>query len=375
MPEHGKIASRQFMILVIMFIVGSSILLIPAALATHAEQDAWASAILGVIVGLGIIFILDRTGRRLPPGSLVDSLRALFGKWIGTAIAASVVFYAFFLGVFMLRYIGDFMATQIMPATPVEAIHILFIVLVIIAAKYGLETFARSAEIFMPWVILFLVVLTLFVLPQMKADNLMPVMQNGFSPIAKGSLPLIGIPYLELVLFLMMYPYVEDTAKRGRAFLLGGLVGGIMIIIVTVLTLSVLGPYLTVRNIYPSFALTKKINIAQFLQRIEALLAITWFLTIFFKTTITFYVASLGFAQIFKLKRYQSILFPLGFFTTIYALVVYPNIVYGIRFAGTIWTPYASVFGLLLPLLLLVMTFIRKAKRPDDRRKKEAESG
>ncbi|TNJ60309.1 spore gernimation protein [Paenibacillus hemerocallicola] len=371
--EQGKIAPRQFTILVIMFIIGSSILLVPAALGAQAKQDAWISAILGVAVGLGIIVLLAAAGSRLPSASLTESLKGLLGKWLGTVVAIFFVIHAFLLSVFMLRYIGDFMATQIMPETPVEAIHIVFIILVIMAAKHGLETFTRSAEIFLPWVLIFLFILTLFVLPQMKLDNLLPIMHNGFAPVLKGSLPLIGIPYLELVLLLMVYPHVDDPSKRTRAFLLGGTIGGILIILITVLTLSVLGPYLTVRNIYPSFALTKKINIGSFLQRIEALLAITWFLTIYFKTTVTFYVTAVGIAQIFKLKRYQSVLAPLGFLAAIYALIVYPDIVYGIRFAGTIWTPYAAVFGLLLPLVLLGIAMLRKIGG-SGRRKKGAGS-
>ncbi|MEF3303268.1 GerAB/ArcD/ProY family transporter [Paenibacillus sp. GYB003] len=358
--EQGKIATRQFTILVCMFIVGSSILLVPAALATHAKQDAWISACLGVAIGLLIVAMLCAAGSRFRALTLVEACKALLGSRFGSAVALLVIVHSFLLSVFMLRYIGDFMATQIMPETPVQAIHILFIALVVLACKYGLETFARSAEIFLPWIVLFLVALALFVAPQIKADNLMPVLENGFAPVVKGTLPLIGIPYLELVLFLMIYPYVDNAAGRGRAFLLGGAIGGAVIILITFLTVSVLGPYLTVRNIYPSFALTKKINVGQFLQRVEALLAITWFLTIFFKTTVTFYATALGLAQLLKLKRYQSVLVPLAFLAAIFAVIVYPNIVYGIRFSGAIWTPYAAVFGLALPLLLLAASAIRK---------------
>lgn len=367
--EQTKIAARQFMILVIMFIIGSSILLIPAALATHAEQDAWMSAIIGVVLGLCIIGILIALGNRFPTLNLIEVCMTLFGKWIGAAVSLLVVIHSFLLSVFMLRYIGDFMATQIMPETPVEAIHIVFILLVILASKYGLETLARSAEIFLPWVVGFLIVLTLFVLPQMDIENIRPVLQNGMSPVIKGTLPLIGIPYLELVLLMVVYPHVNETAKRGRAFLLGGTIGGTIIILITFLTLAVLGPYLTVRNIYPSFALTKQINIGQFLQRIEALLAIAWFLSIFYKTTLCFHVSAIGLSQILKLKRYHSVLVPLGFLCVTYATIVYPNIVYGIAFAGMIWTPYAAVFGLILPLLLLAVALIRRKGERRRRRK------
>lgn len=366
--DQNKIIPRQFTILVVMFIIGSSILLIPAALAAKAKQDAWIAAGVGVIVGLAIIVLLAAVGGRLPEASFIESLKKLFGRWIGNAVGLLFVMHGLLLSVFMLRYIGDFMATQIMPDTPVQAIHIVFILLVVFAARHGLGTLARSAEIFLPWVFAFLVILAIFVVPQIKTDNLMPVLQGGWTPIWKGSMALIGIPYLELVLVLMIYPHVDKPERRMRAFLIGGAIGGTIIIIITLLTLAVLGPYITTHNIYPSFALTKKINLGQFLQRVEALLAITWFLTIFYKTTIAFYVSATGLAHLFGLQRMQSVSAPLGFLVAVYALIVYPDIVYGIRFAGTIWTPYAAVFGLLIPLALLIATWLRRDRNPSGNR-------
>ncbi|MDQ0493800.1 hypothetical protein QOZ95_001962 [Paenibacillus brasilensis] len=38
----------------------------------------------------------------------------------------------------------------------------------------------------------------------------------------------------------------------------------------------VLGPDITARNIYPGYALAKKISIGHFLQRIEAIMATMW---------------------------------------------------------------------------------------------------
>ena len=54
MLENGKIAARQFAMLVFMFTAGSSLLLAPAMLATPAKQDAWLAGILGV--GAGLLF-------------------------------------------------------------------------------------------------------------------------------------------------------------------------------------------------------------------------------------------------------------------------------------------------------------------------------
>lgn len=50
-----------------------------------------------------------------------------------------------------------------------------------------------------------------------------------------------------------------------------------------------MGAEITARQVYPSYIFAKKINIAHFLERIEAIMAGIWFLTIFFKLTLCFY--------------------------------------------------------------------------------------
>lgn len=360
--QQGTITIRQFTILIVMFIIGSSILLIPSALAIEAKQDAWISSIIGMAAGLAIIVLLNAFGARMPGPTFVQSCKQLLGTWAGTAVALLFVLHAFLLSTIMLRYIGDFMTTQIMPETPIEAIHLVFIVIVIMASVFGLETIARSAEVFFPWVLMFIIILAAMVSSRIDLTLMCPILENGIAPVIKGSFPLIGIPYLELVLLLMIYPSVMHPEKRARAFLIGGTLGGAMIVLITLLTIAVLGPYLTQRNMYASFALTKKISIGQLMQRVEALLAVTWFLTIFFKTTITYYVAAKGAAELLGLKRHRSILTPLGAIMVVYAPIVYPNIAFGIQFAGKVWTPYAAVFGIVLPLVLIAAAAWRKRK-------------
>jgi len=359
MGEEKKISTRQFAFLVIMFCLGSSILLIPAAIAAHSKQDAWVSAIIGVFLGCCVIFLLNMYDKRMGHLPFVTACQLLLGRWVGGVVVAAFVFHAFLISVFMLRYLGDFMTTQILPATPIQAIHIFFIALIVLAVAYGLQTFSHSAEIFFPWLLLFMAIIVASVISMISMENIRPILNNGMGSIVGGSLVLVGIPYMELVLFLIVMPDVNDAKRRRKTFLMAGLVGGLLILLITFLTVSVLGPYLTVRNLYPSFALSKKINIGEFLKRIEALLTITWFLSIFYKMVVAFYATVLGLSQLLKLKRYHSLLLPIAMLTAIYAIVVYPDIVYGGRFASTAWLPYASIFGLFLPALLVIVARIR----------------
>ncbi len=362
--NDAKISVRQFTILVMMFTIGSSILLVPSALSVHAKQDAWLSAIVGTLAGLLIIALLNAIVRRYPDLTFTECIEKLLGRWIGKCFSLLYVIYAFLLSVVLLRYIGDFITTQMMPETPIESILILFLIVVIIAVNLGIETLARAAELFFPWIILLLVLIIVFVMPQINFKFIQPVLANGIRPIVHGSLPLIGIPFMELVLLLMITPRIKTPDKVGGAFLLGGAIGSAILIAFTLMSILVLGPFLSAMHIYPSFTLTKKINIGDFFQRIEAILAVVWFLTIFFKLTLTYYALAEGLARLLGLSSHRRMLGPLGIICFIYALIIYPNVMYGIKFAGSYWTLFATTYGLLLPLLLLIVSFFRKGRSP-----------
>lgn len=360
MLENGKISGWQFTILVFMFTTGSSLLLAPSMLASKAKQDAWLAAIFGLAVGLLLVWLYQTLGNLFSDMTLVEYSEKILGKWIGKAISLLFFTFPFLLGALVLRNIGDFVTTQIMPETPIEVIHIIFLSIVMMGTRYGLETLARSGEILFPWFILFFLILVIFISPQIELKKIQPILEGGMKPVLQSTLPFIGFPFLELVILLMIFPYVNNPKEAGKAFFRGILMGGVVLILLTALAILVEGADETSRNLYPSYILAQKINIGNFLQRIEAIVAIIWFIAIFFKLTICFYVATLSLAQILKLKEYRMLVFPLGMILIILSIVVSPNIVYIATIVLDVWPSYASTFGLFLPLLLLGIAAVRK---------------
>jgi spore germination protein KB len=360
MLENGKIGVRQFTVLVMIFTIGSSILVAPSGLAHAAKQDAWIAAILGVGIGLLFVSLYNALGKRFPHMNLVEYSEEVLGKWLGKTVSLLFISYFFVLAALLLREIGDFVTTQIMPETPIQAIHILFLGIVVMGARLGLEPLARSAEILLPWVIMMLLFLVLFLSPELEFQKIQPVLGEGIKPVLQATFTFLGLPFLELVVFLMIFPYVNKTKEVGKAFWVGTLTGGMFLIIISAMAILVIGADQTARNIYPSYVLAKKINIGDFLQRLEAIMAGIWFITIFFKLTICFYATALGLAQTLKLKEYRPLLLPLGMILLVLSLVASPNITYFHTFIAKIWTPYSLTYGLFLPLLLLGVGVFRK---------------
>ncbi|SDD39270.1 spore germination protein KB [Paenibacillus sp. UNCCL117] len=361
MVEQGKISIRQFKILVMLFSLGSAILIVPSSLTSASRQDAWISAILGGGMGLLLLLMYNHLAKRHPEKSLVEYSEAILGKWLGKAVGLLFVSFFFLLSSLVLRNIGDFITTIVMPETPIQAIHIMFTLIVIAGVRLGLEVIARASEVFTPWVLFLIFVLVAVIAPEMKLDRIEPVLEAGFKPLIRGGLSILGIPYLELVVFLMVLPYVNKKEKAGKAFIAGAMFGGAILVALTALCVLVLGWDFTSRHAFPSYTLAKKIHIGEFLQRIEVLMAVIWFLTIFFKLVICFYASALGLAQILKIQSARILLLPLGMSMTVLSLVAYPNIVYFRAFASEVWFSYALTFGLLLPLLLIGADMIRRA--------------
>ncbi|XEC95547.1 endospore germination permease [Paenibacillus tarimensis] len=360
MLENAKIAARQFAILVFMFTAGSSLLLAPGMLAAPAKQDAWLSGILGVGAGLLFGLIYTKLGTLYPDKNLAQYSEQILGKWVGKAVSILFLPFPFLLASLVLRNIGDFLTTYIMPETPIQFIHILMLIVVMMGIRLGIETIARAAEIIFPWFIILFLLLVIFVSPQIDAQKIQPVLEEGIKPVLHGALLLAAYPFMEYATFLFIIPYVNRPGKVGKAFFAGTIMGGAVIVLLTALSILVLGADHTARDIYPSYVLAQKINIGDFLQRIEAIIAGLWFISIFFKLSISFYAATFTLAQILNLKEYRMLVFPLGMMVVVFSLASSPNIIYNIAVILEVWVFFAGTFGLLLPLVLLGVAAFRK---------------
>lgn len=358
MVEKGKISVRQFTVLVMLYTIGTSILVVPSSLAVVSKQDGWIASILGTGASLLSVLLYSALGKRFPDMTLVEYSERILGKWLGKTISILFLSFVFLLASFLLRVVGNFMTTHIMPETPMVVIHILFISVVILAVRLGLENMSRASEIFLPLIIFIFIFLAVFLSPHIEIDRIQPVLEGGIKPVLLAAFYFFSLQ--ELVVFLMLFPYVNRTKKAGDALLAGATIGGIFVIATTMLSLLVLGPDFTARNIYPSYSLAKLINVGGFLQRVEAMLAIIWFVTIFFKTVVCFYAICLGLAQTLKLKDYRPLTLPLGMIMVVLSIVVYGNIVNFLEFTPRIWSVYALTYMLVLPLLLLGVDSVRK---------------
>lgn len=360
-----KISNRQMTIITCLFSIGTTILVAPSTLAANAQQDAWICALLGNAVGLGLAWLYISVGLFYPKNNLLEINERILGKWLGWLVSCFFLFTMLLSSAQVLFYIGNFLKTNMFPETPIIALHILFLLVVMLAAHLGLETFARSIELFVPLLLLLFFSLIFFLFPSMEIENIQPILEADGKSLVKGTLTFASMTYLTLPTLLVFFPVcLTDPRSARKYFIAGGLIAGLKLSMVILVSILVLGPDGSILYAYPSYTLAQRISIGNFLQRVEAIVAILWFFTIFVKLSMYFYAGLISMTHVFRLRTYKPLIIPTAFVVAVFSLIVYPNTAYMAKWDVDAWFPYSLIFGLFYPLLLLVVGLIRAKTKP-----------
>jgi len=360
---NAKISVRQFQILIILGLTGDSILILPTIIASSAKQNAWLSMLIAYAAGLLIGgFFAAIANRMQGDSSLIAAARRGFGRWLGSVVGLLFLFNFFMCGLTLVSELSQFMTTQLMPETPVNAIILIFLTVVIVAYRYGVEAFARMGELLFPAFTALFMVLAILSLSQAKIENVKPVAAEGLWPVMEGAIPVMSVAFVEMVVLLALVPHVATNKSLTKPILKSFAAGGLFLFIIVALCVLVLGPNLMETKYYPTFLLAQKITVGNFLERLEAILAFLWIITVFYKTLLLFFALTSGLAQWFKLRDSNMLTIPLGMIMLVLTVVGTPNITVYNQIIKYYYNWFDLMFCFIVPLLLLGGLILRKKK-------------
>lgn len=356
-----KISDYSFMITVSGFVFGSAPLLISSSIAAIAGRDAWISSLLATAAGLFIVWLNTYLGGLYPDKTLVEVIILLLGKWLGLAASLFFAFVGIITTSQVIWYVGDFITTTYMPEASAFPINALFVTAAVIALLYGIEAMCRACEIFFIFLFPLYLLSMAMLAPNIEVNNLLPVMENGISPILKGIIPLMSFTILPVIFLNMVYPVnLADIKKGKKAMFKGYLLGMLTAFVGTFMSILVLGASITSNLRFPLFILTQEINVGIIFTRLEAMILVVWLTTNFISTFFYFYAGAFGLAQVLKLKDYKRIVIPLGLIIVVLSDFIYKNVPYEINWDSYVWPSVVFTLGFILPVLLICVSTIKR---------------
>ncbi|TFE25402.1 GerAB/ArcD/ProY family transporter [Cohnella luojiensis] len=306
-----RISQSQLASLIILFQIGSSPLFL---LASEAGTDAWLSVFIGMLCGMAVLIAVTLPiYRKTPDKNLAEIFTGTFGKVAGSLFGVTYVVYFGYKAVRNVREFSDLMILYLLPTTPLWFIMFVFLAVAGYAICQGIEVFARIAEILLPIIIIVYIVLFFMIYCTGIFDyqRLLPILDDGLKKVADAAIPeLISFPFGEMVLFLMFWKHASPSARTTRTTLFSFLFAGTFITLTNIVIIGSLGT-LSGISVVPLMQVVNLVQFANFVERLDPVVALLLFAGVFMKMTAYFFGTTLVFTQVFRMNRRKAVI-PVG---------------------------------------------------------------
>lgn len=356
------IPAGQSISIVILFIIGSSLFM---GVAGQSGNSSWIALLLAIALAVPLMLMYARFHVLFPGKDLFDMLILVFGGLFGRILSCLYIWYSLHLGALVLRNFGEFSATVALTETPMIAPMLCIGLLCIWVVKAGLEVLGRSSKFLLLFSIIVIIIVQILSIPRFDYRHLKPLLDNGWPVIFSDMMGSFTFPFAEIVIFLGAFTVLPNKGSAKRVLLSGMLLAGWIILAVSVRNLLVLGPDILSSLYFPSYVAVSRINIGDFLTRIEGSSAIVFVTASFVKVSLCLYVTCNGVAKVFKLKSYRSVVLQMGLIMVYLSKFIYKDIMEMQYFAYHIYKIYALPFQVFIPVLLWICAEItvRKGKQ------------
>lgn len=361
MIEQVKIISKQITLLIFLSRIILGISFLPALKYPPANQDVWLTALTMLPFELffsGPIYLLSK---RFPHQSIIQYSELVLGK---AGKIFGILYCWFFLHITALNicYFCAFLSTAVMPETPFIFFSITLLILCAYLVRQGFEVIVRLSEFFTPIILFIILIIFIFLIKDMEFVQLKPVLEKGIMPTFYGGF-YAAAQTIEILGLAMILPYLNSRQNVKNTFIFSYLLISFVALLLITSVLSTFGPELGKSLSFPFFSATRLIELGDFIERVEMFHVVIWVIGVFIKVSFFYYLTALGVSQVFNCTDYKPLVVPLGTVIISLTFMIETNIVDLEKFSSyVIFTWYALFFILIIPGILLLISWIRKKR-------------
>lgn len=329
-------------------------------------KEAWISAFVAGVAGTVIAMIVYFLGKRFPGFTSFAYFETVLGKWLGKTLGMIFVLYFIFTAGSYLHLFSEMISATSLRATPLIVLTISFAILSLQASAGGFEVVARLGEVWGPVTGFSLILLIFLSIPNMDFGRLIPMFDQGITPMLEQSLTPIGVfGEISWVVMLAM-PFIAKPKDTLKGILIGNAISVLLVSLGALFLASIFDSADIAHMTFPSYTAARMINISEIIQRVEWLISSIWIGTMTVKLSILFYGAAAGVGSIFKLREYRWALPAVVAVSVLFTSLYYKTIFQGIDFFMPLSFLSLNIpFELLLPGSVLIIALLRHKKMSD----------
>lgn len=362
MTDNGKITPVQMMLLLHPLIVSTALLLVPAMTERHAGRDMWLSPIWAMFSGFAVVLTAWALHKRFPDDTPIEMGMKLLGKFPGRVIGAVYILFYWHSSGILIREYGEFVSGVFLMETPTPVIMGGMLIVAAYAVRGGIETLGRCAQIIIPVVASLFLLLILLQVHEFDPERLLPMFEFGLLPSLKGSI----VPqswYSELIAVSFLYPALTDRDKGLKWAAIAVLLIALFLSLTNLAALMLFGE-LAGRLVYPVMSAARYIEIADFLEHLEAIVMAIWVFGTFNKIALFYHLFVQCIARTAGLSDWRTVVLPAGLLILLSGIWSASNLQELVQALGSTSVFELLLVQLVLPLLLFLVALIRNKREP-----------
>ncbi|MBM7566964.1 GerAB/ArcD/ProY family transporter [Paenibacillus sacheonensis] len=319
MIEKGRISPLQLAIFMHPTILATAALAVPSITMNTAGRDMWIVPIVSSVIGLVIIFVMCKLHDRFKGKTFIEYCELVLGTVLGRMLAAFYLFSFLYTNGIVIREYGEFIATTFLLHTPMVFVISSLMIVCAYALHQGVEVWVRTSQLLIPAALVIIIFMLIIMVPDMNAKEMFPMLEYGPMPVLRSSLVLSSW-YSQYFIVSIFLPYLVKKSISAFKWLLISL----LTVLLTMLCINLAVLYIF-GNVnrgfnYPFLIAVRYVSLSDFIEHIESLLMAAWLVAIFIKIMVVYYAASLGTAQLLRLKDYRFMIAPIGLLMILFSL-------------------------------------------------------
>lgn len=262
-----------------------------------------------------------------------------------------------------LRALIDFIASYLLPNTPIDMLMVLSVFVILYISMAGIEVIARINAIHFFILLIVLTLLPFLLLNEWELANLQPL------PSLKAVKSIILSVYFslswmgEMVLFIIIIANINPLKAARKAVITGTALGLFLFFLILFLAIVVLGTKIVREATYPSYILVQQINLTDFLDRLDLVIVAVWLPAFFSKLAYLLFAFNFCLSYFYK-SNTNKFLLPVGWILGFLSILLFKNNLEHLHFSFYTWNSLGLCLELVIVLLFLL---VRKSLKNKDK--------
>ncbi|MFD0692868.1 endospore germination permease [Paenibacillus sp. GCM10027628] len=356
-----EIGMMDIAITIASMIIGVGVLNLPRDLAKSTESsDGWISMTAAGLLAIGTAWILAKIATHFSQQGFFAYTSAAVTKPIAYVVTTALAVYFLSFVAYEVRAIANISKQYLFERTPVEAISLSFLLVVVYAVAGSRVGIIRLNILFLPFIIMITLIVLAFSMGKLSIEDLKPVLITDWKHLALGMkdsvFSLLGFEVILFYITLMNKP--KDAPK---AAIIGVAIPLVLYIAIYLVCVGVFSQFALQEITYPAVELAKEMQIpGEFFERFESIFFTIWIMTVF---TTTFMALD---CTIYALKsmmtKISHITWVFMLSPVTYLLCMFPRNLTDFAKMGELISYTGLVVAIIIPILIHMVARLRKVK-------------